>query len=513
VVTDYGGSGCNEYHHQHLNAMRSVIFLLFIVVPWVNPFSVGPTPVVINFIISAMCLSGFVICTFALTDQTETQSAPHEIPAGWLCAAGLSALAGLVQYAGAEQFFSPWIAHSQLGEAYGNLRQRNQFATLVNLGLATVLWWRLEMRTTLVSGALWGMAILLTVGNAASFSRTGLIEIVLLVSLAWLWRPKNVVWHRSVMLRMVVSCMVMYVISTFALPIMMGLIQNSGGIFGRFRESTVACQSRLVLWSNVLHLISQKPWAGWGWGELAYAHFVNLYPGDRFCDILDNAHNLPLHLAVTLGIPVAAIISALCIWLIAREKPWKEQDPMRQLAWTILALIGLHSLLEYPLWYGPFQMAVLLCTYMLWRISPSWRNASDQGISIRVISPMVAKAFGLMAILVMAGCACAVWDYWRVSQVYTVPAQRAPAYRDDTLRKIQDSWLFQNQVQFAELNVTPLTKDNAEHINALAKEVLHFSPEPSVVKKLIESATLLGHDQEAAFYLQRFKAAFPDSKI
>ena len=26
-----------------------------------------------------------------------------------------------------------------------------------------------------------------------------------------------------------------------------------------------------------------------------YAHFVTLYPGERFCDILDNAHNLPLH--------------------------------------------------------------------------------------------------------------------------------------------------------------------------------------------------------------------------
>jgi hypothetical protein len=238
-----------------------------------------------------------------------------------------------------------------------------------------------------------------------------------------------------------------------------------------------------------------------------------LYPGDRFCDILDNAHNLPLHLAVTLGIPIAVAICSLCIWLIARERPWKEQDPMRQLAWTVLVLIGLHSLLEYPLWYGPFQMTVLLCIYILWQIPPSWRDVSNQSISNRAISPIMARALCLVAILVMAGCAYAAWDYWRISQIYTVQTQRAPAYRDDTLRKIQDSWLFQNQVRFAELNVTPLTKDNTEHINALAKEMLHFSPEPAVVKKLIESATMLGRDEEAAFYLQRFKAAFPNSKI
>jgi hypothetical protein len=312
---------------------------------------------------------------------------------------------------------------------------------------------------------------------------------------------------------MVATCLAIYILSTFALPLMMGLVQNSSGIFGRFRDTTAACQGRLTLWSNVLHLIAQKPWAGWGWGELAYAHFVNLYPGDRFCDILDNAHNLPLHLAVTLGIPIAAAICGLCIWIIVREKPWKEQDPMRQLAWAIAALIGLHSLLEYPLWYGPFQMTVLLCIYILWQIPPSWREVTRQAIPNRVISPLAAQALVLAALMVMVGCAYAAWDYWRVSQIYTVATQRALAYRDDTLRKIQDSRMFQNQVRFAELNVTPLTKDNAEHINALAKEMLHFSPEPAVVKKLIESAMLLGRDEEAAFYLQRFKAAFPNSKI
>ena len=48
---------------------------------------------------------------------------------------------------------------------------------------------------------------------------------------------------------------------------------------------------------------ASSPWLGWGWGELDYAHYATLYDGPRFCDILDNAHNLPLHLAVELGIP------------------------------------------------------------------------------------------------------------------------------------------------------------------------------------------------------------------
>jgi O-antigen ligase len=117
----------------------------------------------------------------------------------------------------------------------------------------------------------------------------------------------------------------------------------------------------MTLWSNVLELIGQKPWFGWGWGRLDYAHYMHLYEGARFCDILDNAHNLPLHLAVELGVPMALILCGAALWSTWRSRPWRESDPLRQLAWTVLAVLALHSLLEYPLWYGPFQMALGIC--------------------------------------------------------------------------------------------------------------------------------------------------------
>ena len=123
---------------------------------------------------------------------------------------------------------------------------------------------------------------------------------------------------------------------------------ESGGLMARLQED-VGCGSRRVLWSNVLHLISLKPWWGWGWEELDYAHFMTLYPGERFCDILDNAHNLPLHLAVELGVPVAAGLLALCLWGVWKGRPWAEHDRTRLWAWAMLSLIGVHSLLEYPL--------------------------------------------------------------------------------------------------------------------------------------------------------------------
>jgi hypothetical protein len=266
-------------------------------------------------------------------------------------------------------------------------------------------------------------------------------------------------------------------------------------LLGRVHENVDACFSRKTLWANVLYLIAQKPWTGWGWGELDYAHFITLYPGARFCDLLDNAHNLPLHLAVELGLPFALAFCSLCAWLVVRTRPWRETQPQRQMAWAVITVIGVHSLLEYPLWYGPFQIAMLLSIGMLCRSERKWPAA-----------PVVRA---VAAIILIATLGYAAWDYWRMSQLYLASDQRALAYRDDTLAKLQASRLFRDQVRFAELSTTDITAENAAAMLALSKDMLHFSPEPRVVEKLLLSATLLGRADEVQFYAARYAAAFP----
>ena len=109
-----------------------------------------------------------------------------------------------------------------------------------------------------------------------------------------------------------------------------------------------------------------------------------------------------------------------------------------------------------------------------------------------------------MAFLVFAAV-----DYHRVSQIYLAPEERSAAYREDTLNKIRGTWLFRDQLRFAELSVTDLTPGNAAAVYVMAQDLLHYSPEPRVIEKLIESAVLLGRDDEAALYLARYRAAFP----
>ena len=428
-----------------------------------------------------------------------------------MAAALISALFGLLQYYGEAAVFSPWVNNTEMGIAYGNLRQRNLFATLLNMGLFALIWFAAGRKSSPVeqvsgdpiglgsgppamsTATLLAAAALLGTANAASASRTGSLQLALLVCLFAIWRSLN---HKTIRNILAVA-VATYFLASLVLPLLAGMEFGDTGILGRMKEKPLQCASRLVLWTNIFHLIVQKPWLGWGWGNLDYAHFVTLYPGERFCDILDNAHNLPLHLAVELGVPAAVLICGGGLWLIWRARPWREQDATRQMAWGVMAVILLHSMVEYPLWYGPFQIAFGLCIALLWQ--PDW---GKNRALVRVVT-------GVFAAIFIACIAYASWDYSRVSQIYMIPRMRDAAYREDTFNKIKDSWLFQNQVKFGELTTTPLTFESAEHLNAIAHDLLHFSPEAKVAIKLIESAVMLGRDEEAKFFLIRLKVAFP----
>lgn len=476
--------------------MPSVVVFLAIALPWLNPFSPGPSSAVVPWLFTLGCLALVLLLAARVRLADVAASA-------WLMAALLSAVLGLLQYFGLAAVFEPWVNSPDMGEAYANLRQRNQFATLTNIGLAALLWWWAPRATAFNNGrapAAVAAAVLLAAGNAASSSRTGLLQLVLLLALAWLWGG----WRQAALRRVLLAAALAYGVASVALPLLAGLDLSAAGMLARLRDGAPLCASRLTLWSNVLHLIAQKPWFGWGWNELDYGHFVTLYPGARFCDILDNAHNLPLHLAVELGLPLAVAVCGGGAWLAWRAKPWREQDATRRMAWAVLAVILLHSLLEYPLWYGPFQVAFGLSLWLLW-------SSSHRLAGLGRWRPMAPVLSAGIAALLVAIAGYVAWDYHRVSQIYLAAKERAAAYRDNTLAKIDDSWLFQNQVRFAELTTTTVTADNAARTRDMAMALLHFSPEPRVIEKLIESDLLLGRDEEALFYGARYQVAFPES--
>jgi O-antigen ligase len=473
-----------------------------LILPWVNPAGWGPSASVVPWLVSAACalIVWELFAWKAPQEDSRWTAQSHAIATAWLAAALISSVIALCQYFDLAHHFAPLMNVAPVGEAFANLRQRNQFASLSVIGMASLLWWTSR---GLSSGLAVPAMALLATANAASASRTGLLQMLMLTVFVAVWPAPD----RNKRVGLYVVGAVAYLIASLLLPQLLEAFTGvtAPNVWGRL-ASGQDCNSRVALWSNVLHLIAQKPWLGWGWGELDYAHYVTLYDGTRFCDILDNAHNLPLHLAVELGVPAAAVICGAFLWWAIRAKPWGEPDALRQLAWSVLAVILMHNMLEYPLWYGPFQLALVLSLgLLLMRRS----HAAPKDTVAHPSWPLgIQRA---LALALLGAIGYAAWDYYRVSQVYLPPEARSPALRQDPLSVARESWLFRDQARFADLTTTPLTQDNAQWIHDTAAQLLHFSPEPRVIEKLIESGVVLGRSDEMLLHLARYRAAFPDA--
>lgn len=538
---------------------RNLIVLLCVALPWLNPFASSPSTAVIPLLVSwmmaacallavvelplakprwtrvevvvcgvllawlaasllwvpqvvdralTMGLVASLMCVWLMAAVGRRAAADESLlrwlVAGLLAAAVISAVLGVLQYLGLARELSPWVNQPLKGDAFANLRQRNQFASLTSLGLVALLGWvAARAKSHSMTPKCWALAFavlnVLAAGVACSVSRTGAVQwaLVGVLMAAWGWRSakrdaalgKGLVW-------LALAAPVLVAVWSVVMPWL--ALQTTGEwgasmilrVTGQAQDYA-ACGGRRVLWANVLTMIAQHPWLGWGWGETDYAHFMTGYSSMRFCDMLDNAHDFPLHLALEFGVPFALAVLALIGAWILRRTPWREQHAWRVMAWCLMVVLGLHSLLEYPLWYGPFQMTLGLAIGLLWAApnAPVKQEAQE--------GPM------LVAALLFIGCLYAAWDFNRVGQIYRQAASRDAAYRDNPLHHAKQSWLFKNQADFAELTTQTVTPDNAAALYQQALRVMHYSPEARVVQRAIDSGKLLGHDEQVQVLTER----------
>jgi O-antigen ligase len=430
-----------------------------------------------NTLAAGLCLLGIGLAT-KLSAKVDKEEIANTLAWSWLIAGLANSVVGLVQYFG--QTAEP------LGTAFGLLRQRNHLSTLCNIALLSLLylWTRhqtkpnpLRVRGQFLTGL---ACALLTAALAATCSRAGLLELIvsLVLIVAYAVRKRH---HKLLLVAAFTT--LFYVAWAYLLP---QLSHSPETIFGRMLQTATVTSdtagmdlqySRSLLWSNTLTLIQAHPVLGVGWRELAFSlRTTDFESAIRFAEQADNAHNLPLQLAVELGLPFAALWLSLLAWLIARNKPWQARVPAQLLAWGILIIIGIHSLLEYPLWYSPFQIALGLCAGLVF-------SQSNQKATTHVSGLDWQKLAGISLIFF---CAYAAFDYHRIRQLFIADNERSYLYQGNVYNDADASWLFAAQVRFATFATTPVTLNNAAQLQLLGQEVLHFSPEPLVFNKLNE---------------------------
>jgi O-antigen polymerase len=423
------------------------------------------------------------------------------IAMGWVLAAAGSAVLALFQYFDLENNFHPWVVFTDPGQAVANVHQTNMLATLLAIGLLAIHW--LQQESLLTRGKAAALAGLVLIGLAATASRTGAVHLLLIACLIYLWRKSDA---KSV-LAVCFGAFLIYLAAALALPF---LLEHAVGnatdrsLLNRIgAEST--CSSRKVLWSNVWHLISLKPWTGWGFDGLLYAHYITPYEGVRFCDKLSNAHNLFLQIAIEYGLFSSALVAAFILLMLIRFKPWLAKQPLERLGWSVLLLIGFHNMLEFPLWFGVFQVASLLAIWLIWH-ERTKADVENAAVGTKALKPFRR---GLAVALLLGALAFTAFDYVRVSQLYTPQEHRATRYQTDTFNKASQTVFFKSHVLIAQVVVTNIDEGNASVMLDAALAALHIAPDSRIIRQVIRAAQLAGREDLVELHTARYAAAWP----
>jgi O-antigen ligase len=395
------------------------------------------------------------------------------------------AIAGLLNaLVAAVQVFAPlwtdgtWLATSgMVGRAVGNLRQPNHLSSVLTWGCIAVAGLvemrRLRLRLAAPALALLVAAIVLTA------SRTGLVSVLLLALWALLDRRL-----RGATRVLLLAAPLVYGLAWWGAAQWAAATLQAFGGTARLAETDIS-GSRFGIWANTLALIRQQPWTGVGWGEFNFAWTLTPFPG-RPTAFFDHTHNLPLQLLVELGLPLGGAVLGLLLWALwrAAARAWARVPApapvhvadaagpaglpaAQRCALMMVLMIGLHSLLEYPLWYAYF----LLPTAWAWGFALGAPRGPGVGLAgpsagLAGLARPSAVLAGLAAALVL-GAGYAVADYRSVVAIFRASAGDAPLAQ--RIAAGQRSLFFAHHADYAAATAgvavagAPLAFDRATH--------------------------------------------------
>ena len=357
----------------------------------------------------------------------------------WVVAGVLNVGVALVQVFTPDLPDGSWIAASGIpGRAVGNLRQPNHLSSLLLWSCIAVVALldlrRLPWRWAAAAMAAFVFAVVLTA------SRTGLVSVLLLA----VWGLLDRRLSRGAR-GLLMAAPLVYALSWWGMAQWAALAEHDFGGTARLAESDIS-GSRFGIWKNTLALIQAQPWTGVGFGEFNIAWTLTPFPG-RPTAFFDHTHNLPLQLAVELGLPLAALVLGLLLWALARaaRAAWRAQgdaSTAQRAAVMMVLMIGLHSLLEYPLWYAYFLLPTAWVFGLALR-GPAAAAEAPADAAAGASRPWLAWAGAAL----VAGAVFAVWDYGRVAAIFSAAPGSPPL--EERIAAGQKSVFFAHHADYA----------------------------------------------------------------
>ena len=412
----------------------------------------------------------------------------------------LSALVGLLQNYRWHTFLDSVVTVKLNSAVYGNIAQPNHFADYLVLGLASLglLFARGAMRGWQVTLLALPMLYVLPLSG----SRSTWLYLIAMIGLSFVWRRSDHALRPLLRYSLLVLLGFVLMHLVVHLPWLAGSTGEVTGVQRLFDQASGGI--RLHLWYEAMLICSHFPLLGAGFGQFAWQHFL-LGPQLRdtgMTGLYNHAHNIVMQLAAETGLAgLLVLFATLLPWLWRARRT--ERTPERWWGYALLAVLGIHSLLEYPLWYAYFLgIAALLLGMLETRcFQLELRNVGRA----TVVLMLVLGASSLLQLL---------QGYRSIETLIALrPTSAADSgyveHMRDGLHKVREQVLLQ---PYADLFIDSTLDDGPRHITeklAYNTAVLHFVPISSVAYRQALLLAQAGKVQAAEAQMERAIWSYP----
>ncbi len=392
----------------------------------------------------------------------------------WFLLAGtvISALIGLVQLFGVHTPLTPLMLPQMHGRTYANTGQPNHLASYLCLGLASAgyLWSTRRLGIVLavpVCAVL--LAVLATSGSRAVWVYVA--AFVVFSAVMGLLRPS------AEFKRLLVFSIAVMGGLLAAQWVMAGLVSQRSiaveTMGARVRAEGMSSPVRMRFWNEAWMMFLSAPIFGIGFKEFAWNNFLLTaqIPGPIPNEgIIDHAHNLIFQIAAEFGACGLIVLLGGVGWWGWSMRRVQIDPPLWWMA-AALGVLGLHSMLEYPLWYAYFLGIVAVVMGAAEREAPT---AYDRPSGRLILCA---------AVLLGAFAFANVYRDYRVMQSLQHTAIREPTTAsgpgDGSVRvllDLQGSSLFAPFIEFALARSMLLNQEHLKDKIVLNQRAMRFQP-------------------------------------
>lgn len=372
----------------------------------------------------------------------------------------------------------------------GNLGQVNQLATLAIMGIASLgyLYETKKLGST-ASVTLLGILLL---GVGISESRTGVLSVLTLV-MWWYAGRRNAALKVSGAL-VIAGCAFLFAM-VWVWPKFIEYVQSGGSLTAATSAGVnLSAGLRLIVWPQLIAAALQRPWLGWGVGEVAAANNAVLhnYPeGDPFT----YAHNIVLDLVVGVGFPLAILFVIITtVWMRRRLGPVRTLMP-----WYCVALIipvGVHSMFEFPFTYSYFLLPALFAAGLIEGVA-----APAKALSLRWQYAALVIITATVALVWSAVEYVALEEDYRVARFEILRVGGTPVGYERPITHL----LTQLDALTVVSRITPTPGMSSERMEIMRKVAMHY-PWYAAQNRYALSLALNGNPEEAIRQLKVMRA-------